>query len=495
MKKTVKLLSLIMAMIVMLGTFGVVAFADGEASTATITPDTSWYLKNSKTKTATLRDAADLAGLAKLVNDQEEFFLDWTIKLGADIVYNEGKASDWAAGTSTPANVWTPISDFFGTFDGQGYVISGLYFNDMTASGVGLFAGLDGVTVKNVSIVNSYFAAGKQIGAIAGVSKGVSNTVSNCYSDAIIYADVSSNNGYLGGILGRNMVSGTVVENCWFAGSVKAECDDNQNWATKIGGIVGQSEGDASSTIKNCLVTGKIEGQNQVGGILGVANETGEAGSIVENCLMLGEITVTRNNPSLFFGQFACVWKDGGKITLNKCYGLDTYTANVPGERFTGEKTKTIWNVNDTGVIVADTSVKVTSANITGDAAKTTLVGFDFDGVDTDGTEDIWLTVTDGTPVLKDLATIASTKASGQAEAPVDPSELEVESDEQPGGDEQSGGDNENDETKAPETDAPETEAPAEEKKGCGGTIAGMSVAAIAMIGAACGMIAKKKED
>lgn len=47
------------------------------------------------------------------------------MKLGADIVVNEGNASDWA--NERPRLRWTPISNFAGSFDGQGHTISGIY--------------------------------------------------------------------------------------------------------------------------------------------------------------------------------------------------------------------------------------------------------------------------------------------------------------------------------------------------------------------------------
>ena len=81
MKKQLKNLSLLMALIMVIGVaLSVVCFADGEAA-ATITPDTSWYLEKSKTKTVTLRDAADLAGFSQLCNESTQYFYGWTIKL------------------------------------------------------------------------------------------------------------------------------------------------------------------------------------------------------------------------------------------------------------------------------------------------------------------------------------------------------------------------------------------------------------------------------
>ena len=58
-------------------------------------------------------------------------------------------------------------SGYKGTFDGQGHTISGLYFNDVDASYVGLFGGNCG-TIKNVGVVDSYFCGSNYVGGVCG---------------------------------------------------------------------------------------------------------------------------------------------------------------------------------------------------------------------------------------------------------------------------------------------------------------------------------------
>ena len=69
---------------------------------------------------------------------------------------------------------WTPIGTsrdnaYTGTFDGQGYAISGLYFNNPTSSYVGLFGsiGANG-KISNVGVLDSYFQFRMQGGGICG---------------------------------------------------------------------------------------------------------------------------------------------------------------------------------------------------------------------------------------------------------------------------------------------------------------------------------------
>ena len=492
-----KKLSLLMAFIMVLSvTISIVCFADDRSATTAITPDTSWFDPSSKAKTATLRDAADLAGFSEVCTEANQFLYGWTIKLGDDIVYNIGNAADFA--TTAPTNVWTPVAEFWGTFDGQGYVVSGLYVKEATKTHIGLLGIINGATVKNVSVVNSYFEGKTKMGGIIGEAKELGCTISNCYSDAIIVSNPADHDGaYCGGIVGYITAPESLVENCWFAGSITAASDVNNNYGTRCGGIVGNTQHEtASSTIKNCLVTGSITAQTQLGGILGAAREKGTTGTTIENCLMLGTMRATRDNASLFFGQFAGVWKNGYKISLNNVYGLDTFAVTVDCETFTADKAVKLFNVGGTGVVVADTSAKVTLASITGDTAKTTLASFDFDGEDA-----IWVTVAEGTPVLKALAYIAANKDSGLAPAPADPVEDDATGNENNGDSGNPSTDTNDttvDDTNAPETNAvtdaaTEEEVAQDEKGGCRSSAIGMS--AVVLVGACGAFVAKKKKE
>lgn len=98
-----------------------------------------------------------------------------TVKLGADIKVNDGKAVTWAK--SAPKNTWCPIKTFAGTFDGQGNTISGLYFHS-NQNALGFFSRTTlKSTVKNLRVTNSYFESTSEtdghVGGIAGRGGGV----------------------------------------------------------------------------------------------------------------------------------------------------------------------------------------------------------------------------------------------------------------------------------------------------------------------------------
>ena len=228
-------------------------FADKKVSVEGVAKnvDTSWY--NEKESTYVLNDFADLYGFA--IVSRLTDFADKTVKLGADITINSGKAADWAK--EAPAYGWMPIGSttlpFAGTFDGQKHTISGIYLKTDKQ-----YSGLFGVaetksTIKNVSLKNSYFeTTANSFGSIAGRGKGVFDTV---YSNAIVVSSAANAGGIIGQVPGKAAVK---MNNCWFDGSVTNTANDRNLRST--GGLIGTILSDTKIT--NCLNSGTISAPN-----------------------------------------------------------------------------------------------------------------------------------------------------------------------------------------------------------------------------------------
>ena len=103
--------------------------------------------------------------------------------------------------------IWTPIFNFYGTFDGNFKTISGLYYIT-DGNYAGLFGGgyYSYGTVKNLHVANSTFEGDSYVGAIAGYFAG---TVENCYVDSSVTV---KGNYSVGALLGDNA---GVVRNCY----------------------------------------------------------------------------------------------------------------------------------------------------------------------------------------------------------------------------------------------------------------------------------------
>lgn len=492
MKTTTRIAALLLSLAMLLA-LGVTLIGAEEAATPAAptawdgTIDTSWYDANSTTKTATLTTASQLAGLAEVSKTFN--FYQWTITLGADIVLNDGTAADWA--TTAPAHEWTPISEFWGTFDGKGHTISGLYIDQPTKAEIGLFAKINGAVVKNLSIVNAYICGRYQVGAVAGINIESLCKIENVYTDAIIYAypcsDGVHDGAQAGGILGANVAALSVVSGCRFSGKVYGVADSNpdnptdytnENQATQVGGIVGVATN--TITVKDCLVDGHIEAHSQVGGIIGrlIAN----SGHVLENCLMLGDITVTRwteNKP--FVGEFVGIIFSGLTATLKNCYGLSTYAATYTSVSDTWQMFKTsAFSSNGDGTVTEGSNfARFTADELKGDSAKEKLVGFDFDKV--------WKTVADGTPVLTMALTEDNTIGGEEntTEAPTDP--VDTPTTEAPT--------TETPTTPATTDDSTGTDAASGENGGCASSVSGVAVVCLPVLGALIGMKRRKKED
>lgn len=204
-------------------------------------------------------------------------------ELTADITdngYNGGKkviANGALNGSGSDFRVWTPIGrgnyQFKGSFKGNGYTISGLYYNDSSQGDLGLFGSSWG-DISGVSICDTYFCGGASVGAVAGYIKG--KTISNC-SLSNSYIKGSSN---VGGIVGY-VAENTTIEKCWNSGSTVT--------GTRVGGIVGMTI--SSAVIRHCYHVGTLDGSS-IGGIL----SSNGSNSTVLSCFHYGTYGIANSN-------------------------------------------------------------------------------------------------------------------------------------------------------------------------------------------------------
>lgn len=237
---------------------------------------------------------------------------------------------------------WKPIgarwSSYTGTFDGQGYTISGLYFNNPTSSYAGLFGsiGANG-KISNVGVLDSYFQFSELGGGVCGVNHG---TVRDCKNTGSVRGLAA-----IGGVCGLNEKGG-IIENSFNEGTVSGTGDNVQ----QVGGVCGYNNG----TIKSCYNTASVSGQNSVGGVCGL-NSRG----IITNCFNEGTVSgqtfvggvcgngcgvTTTNcfNGGIVSGQShvsgVCGYDYNYDGTLTNCYYLsDTAKGGINGKDVSGK--------------------------------------------------------------------------------------------------------------------------------------------------------------
>lgn len=234
-------------------------------------------------------DAADLAEFRDKVNAEEKQICG---KLMADIVLNENFDQEKFAvdnggnvtydGGSVPLEftAWTPIGNsrdnmYSGIFDGNGYVISGIFINDSGSDNKGLF-GFIGETgiVKNIGVINGFIKGRQYSAGVTGYNYGI---IENSYNmsvdisgEGMVGGLVGTNYGsvensyntshirggnYTGGVLGSN---GGSIKNSYNLGDVTSE-------KSFLGGVVGYNFG----SVENSYNTGDVSGNDIVGGIVG----------------------------------------------------------------------------------------------------------------------------------------------------------------------------------------------------------------------------------
>lgn len=345
--------------------------------------NTAWYDEN-KTEFV-LNTVAELYGWSELSKTID--FKGKTIKLGKDIVLNEGNASDWSK--KAPACSWYPIQNFAGTFDGQGYTLSGVYYSNpqSTGYGYGLFTETkDGAVVKNFSLKNSYICANLVVGSIAGKPRG---TFENIYSDAI----VESTGQFAGGLFG-SLETGegqtTTITNCWFDGSVhssvgnaggiigyvRAETSQNNILSNclvtgtvssngrYVGGLCGQIYNGTPMLFEKCLADATLSGEAYVGGIIGLLDEPRSA----DSKSIINDVYTTANTGIVYgAARFASLFKDvdvtGDNGFVNTMLDFETYWTTVddgtPELRTFAEKVQEAPKVNKKLVASMDWAFEV----------------------------------------------------------------------------------------------------------------------------------------
>ena len=180
---------------------------------------------------------------------------------------------------------WNPISNFTGTFDGNGHTIT---FNISKTTGafsttpyLGLFASCTDATIKNLYVNGN-------------ISLSTGGSLANP-------------NVYVGGIVGNS--TNSTLENVHFSGNINiVTSNDNSSW---VGGLVGQATNTQISLSSNtATITAKV---NSYIGITKTGGLCGEFSGNIENCYNTGNVLATAVTESPYAGGI--VGNNKGNIT------------------------------------------------------------------------------------------------------------------------------------------------------------------------------------
>ena len=350
-----------------------------------------------------IEDAEDLLAFAEEVNkpnyDEPEADINIWAKLMNDIdlnpsyTYNqstdqwtdaEGKAVE-----ESKLEEWAPIADdskypYTGTFEGNGYTISGLFINNSSTNDdyFGLFGVIGGggnvtnLTVEGsvtVNILEKFSGDLVIAGGVTGMNHG---NVNNCINKVnVTVTDNKTIYTYVGGVSGVNYGN---VSNCSNQVIITATAD-----AAQIGGVVGQNQSNGSieicnntgavngtgqdiytggvagrnfNTISKCYNTGAVSG-TIAGGVAG-ANSSANNSGTVTSCYNTGMVTASSEGATI--GGVVGANSNGSTSgTVNGCYFLVGTAASGVGDNSdtitnVASKTETQFNSGEVAWLLQD---------------------------------------------------------------------------------------------------------------------------------------------
>lgn len=233
-------------------------------------------------------------------------------KLGQDI--DASATSGWTESGGSFLG-FEPIGDnstpYTGSFDGNGYKITGLYINRPTQDYVGLFGKVDG-DIKNLGIIRASIEGKDYVGVLAG---SINNTFSSDFIENYSKGEVIGNNN-VGGLFG---FTNAKIHRSFS----KAKVSGN----TYVGGLVGNTD---SFTITDSYATGAVTGNTFVGGLIGDLNSNGVGSDDNERIYATGKVT----------GSIAVGALSGGSNTVyNSYFNSETSVASGVLSGITGRST------------------------------------------------------------------------------------------------------------------------------------------------------------
>lgn len=303
-------------------------------------------------------------------------------ELGADIDASE--TENWNDGAG-----FEPLGDgsltdqmdygnaFRGAFDGNGYEIRELYVNRPERDRIGLFELFPGsATIENVTLVDIDVTGATTVGGLVGPSGceltqcHVSGTVagrqnvgglvgrnSSTIADSDVTATVTSENRSAGGLVALNR--GTITRS-FASGDVSGD--------QTIGGLVGRNE----SAVTESYATGDVTTGGEGGGLVGMNT----SGGSVTDSYATGNV-----DADVVVGGL--VGQNGGDVSTSYAVGPVTggsYSGGLVGMH-DGDVTDSYCDEEASGLSDQFPKINLTTSEMTGDAARDNMDGFDFDGV------------------------------------------------------------------------------------------------------------------
>jgi len=198
---------------------------------------------------------------------------------------------------------WTPIGNhsntFSGSYDGQGYTVSGVFIDRSSSDYVGMFGETVDANISDLGLLNADVSGKGYVGAPIGYAS-TGTVVNRCFSSA---GSVSSSGYHAGGLVGQGYKysggNGTNFNQPYTSGSVSG--------TYKVGGFIGTVNNDWVD-VKDCYSRASVTGDTDIGGFAGYMLDNTNA----RRCYSTGSVSGTTSVGG-FVGYFrgnltACFW-------------------------------------------------------------------------------------------------------------------------------------------------------------------------------------------
>lgn len=216
---------------------------------------------------------------------------------------------------------------FTGTFDGDGYTITGLVCNRPASGYQALFGYVtDPATIANVTLASCAISGDTYLGALVGYAREINGgnvKIQNCHSSGTVQSPSAAVTYFVGGLIGNITSDSTGIAYVYDSDSSCTVTNGSPAVSEGFGGLIGIVD---IVTISNCFATGNVTGGtvcNGVGGFIGELGTT-ETGSTITYCYATGNVSGNLN-----VGGF--VGYSSQNDTIQKCSATGNVTISGAG--------------------------------------------------------------------------------------------------------------------------------------------------------------------
>ncbi len=306
--------------------------------------------------------------------------------------------------------IGTYDQNFTGHYNGQGFSITNLYILRQKY-GVGLFGNISDATIENVVMENPKINGTFDTGSLVG--NCIRTNITNCSSSN---AEINNDNNFLEPLYQMTINIGGLVGIATLSNIRDCQTSVNLSGLYYTGGLIGTSE---QTSVSNCSSSGSIEGEHHTGGLIGENHPHSSVIYCYSSCNVTGieEVggLIGYNSTSEVKNSYALGAVEGdiqvgglvGSFQNNShikyCYSTGnvigtTDVGGLVGFNYQSTAESSFWDMGTSNQVNSVLGTGKTTAEMQLISTYTDA-GWDFVGESANGTGDIW-DINSGYPII-----------------------------------------------------------------------------------------------